>query len=206
VDQTEPKVANPNISAVSETTPEINVSEPGKAPPQSKTEGLNPQQSMSKTEDVASTHSERIDAEFVYNAAEPLGKTARLGLRKPKGVKFASFPEKLQYQPEFVTSEHLVHIFDLGEEPFLLLDSKRFDALSVWNSVAKQMGLRDAVLFLWSPQKCEFLIVPVSSLTKSVSTGADGDRLVAEVQRRGGLLFDWDKLRREAIRTGAYET
>ena len=145
-------------------------------------------------------------AEEVYKKVTPLGSTTRYGFRRPKGIKFTSIPEVTRHMPDFFTSTYLVEVMGLGRDGILKsLKVGKYEALKVWNKVAKMTGLLGLVFFIWNSSEREFLIV-------------DWDTIVGEVaysKRKYGIQvfesdgneyyrLDWERLRDKALTVGAY--
>jgi hypothetical protein len=55
-------------------------------------------------------------AEEVYQKVAPLGNTTRFRFRRPKGVKFGTFPEGIRHMPDFVTASYMVEVMGLGRD------------------------------------------------------------------------------------------
>lgn len=146
-------------------------------------------------------------AENVYEAVAPLGNTCRFGFRRPKGVKFSTFPEKLRHQPDFVTATYLVEVMGLGRDGILKsMKVSKYDALIVWNKVAKLLGLMGLVLFVWNSSKKQFLTLTWSSIVEEVAYSKKKYG-VQTFASDGNTYYrlDWDRLVDKAAYIGTFD-
>lgn len=147
------------------------------------------------------------EAEEVYQAVAPLGPTVRFGFRRPKGIRFSTFPEKLRHQPDFVTGTYLVEVMGLGRDGILKsMKVSKYDALIVWQKIAKQLGLLGLVLFIWNSHKKQFITLPWAAIVTEVAFSKKKYGVLAfESDGNTYYRLDWDRLVEKASYVGAYE-
>ena len=146
-------------------------------------------------------------AENVYKKVTPLGSTTRYGFRRPKGIKFTSIPEVTRHMPDFFTSTYLVEVMGLGRDGILKsLKTTKYEALKVWNKVAKMTGLMGLVFFIWNSSEREFLIVDWDTIVKEVSY-SKRKYGIQEFESDGNTYYrlDWERLRDKALTIGTHD-
>lgn len=146
-------------------------------------------------------------AENVFKEVQPLGNSTRFGFRRPKGVKFTQFPERLRHMPDFITPTYLVEVMGLGRDGILKsLKTTKYDALKWWHKVAKEGGLLGVVLFIWNSSKHEFLILSWDEIVKEVAYSKRKYGVQAfESDGNTYYRLDWDRLREKSVMVGAYD-
>lgn len=147
------------------------------------------------------------EAEGVFEAVLPLGNAIRYGYRRPKGIKFSTFPEKLRHQPDFVTATYLVEVMGLGRDGILKsMKVTKFNALKVWDKIARELGLLGVVLFVWNSSKKQFLVLSYKSIVKLVNASVKEYGVQRfEVDKVEYYRLDWEKLTAEATLIGAHD-
>jgi hypothetical protein len=147
------------------------------------------------------------EAEDVYQAVTPLGNTTRFGFRRPKGIRFSTFPENLRHQPDFVTSTYLVEVMGLGRDGILKsMKVSKYDALKVWNKIATMLGLMGLVIFVWNSSKKQFLTLTWSSIVEEVAY-SKRKYGIQSFESDGNTYYrlDWGRLVKKATFVGTYE-
>lgn len=147
-------------------------------------------------------------AEAVYEAVAPLGDTTRFGYRRPKGVKFSTFPEIVRHQPDFVTPTYLVEVMGLGRDGILKsMKTTKYEALKVWNKVAKMLGLLGLALFIWNSSKRQFIVIAWQDIVDEVGY-SKRKYGVQKFESDGHEYYrlDWDRLTERASFIGSYES
>lgn len=147
------------------------------------------------------------EAEDIYLQVKPLGSTTRFGFRRPQGVKFSDFPEKLRHQPDFVTPTYLVEVMGLGRDGILKsLKVSKYEALIVWNKAAKMFGLLGLVLFVWNSSKKQFVTLTWSSIVSEVAYSKKKYGVQA-FPSDGNTYYrlDWDRLVEKAAYVGSFD-
>ena len=135
-------------------------------------------------------------AENVYAEVKPLGNTTRFGFRRPKGVKFATFPEGLRHMPDFVTSSYLVEVMGLGKDGILKsMKVSKYNSLKYWNKFAQQLGLLGVVLFIWNSAKKQYIVLSWKSIVDEVAYCKRTDG-VKSFENDGNEYYPlrWDRL------------
>lgn len=147
------------------------------------------------------------EAEAVYEAVAPLGNTTRFGFRRPKGVRFSTFPEKLRHQPDFVTASYLVEVMGLGRDGILKsMKVSKYEALKVWHQFAKKLGLLGVVLFIWNSSERKFITLPWDALVKEVAYSKKKYGVLEfEVDGNQYYRLDWTRLIERAPYVGDYD-
>lgn len=147
------------------------------------------------------------EAEDVYLAVAPLGNTTRFGFRRPKGVKFSTFPEGLRHQPDFVTATYLVEVMGLGRDGILKsVKTSKYEALKVWNKVAKMLGLMGLVIFVWNSSKRQFITLSWSSIVEEVNFSKKKYGIQSfESDGNEYYRLDWDRLVKKATFVGTHQ-
>lgn len=146
-------------------------------------------------------------AESVYLETQPLGNTTRFGFRRPKGVKFSSFPEVARHQPDFISPSYLVEVVGLGRDGILKsMKTTKYEALKVWNKIAKMMGLLGVVLFIWNSHTKQFIILNWSDIVEEVAYSKKKYG-VQTFESDGNTYYrlDWERLKKRAAFVGDYE-
>jgi len=146
-------------------------------------------------------------AEKVYEAVAPLGNTTKFGFRRPKGVKFSTFPEKLRHQPDFVTASYMVEVMGLGRDGILKsMKTTKYEALKVWNAFAKRLGLLGVILFIWNSSKKQFITLTWDDLVKEVQFSKKKYGIQA-FENDGNEYYElhWDRLVERAAYVGDYD-
>ena len=146
-------------------------------------------------------------AEDVYKAVAPLGNTTRFGFRRPKGIKFSTFPETLRHQPDFVTATYLVEVVGMGRDGILKsIKVAKYEALKTWNKIAKMLGLMGLVVFVWNSHKHQFITLAWSSIVEEVNY-SKRKYGIQEFKSDGVQYYrlDWDRLVEKATFVGSFE-
>jgi len=146
-------------------------------------------------------------AESVYEAVTPLGNTCRFGFRRPQGIKFSTFPERLRHQPDFVTASYLVEVMGLGRDGILKsMKVSKYEALKGWDRFAKWLGLMGVMLFVWNSAEKQFLTLTWQDLVKEVAFSRKKYG-VQSFESDGNTYFrlDWDRLKERAAYVGDYD-
>ena len=145
-------------------------------------------------------------AEKVYQKVAPLGDTTRFRLRRPKGVKFGTFPVGFRYMPEFITAFYLVEAMGVGRDGILKsMEESKFGALKEWNKFAKRCGL-GLMVFVWNSSKRQFITLAWADVVREV-THSKKKYGVQQGENDGEAYFrlDWDRLVAAATYVGGYE-
>lgn len=109
------------------------------------------------------------EAESVYDSVLPLGPSTQFGFRRPKGVKFGSFPETLRHMPDRVTATYLVEVAGMGRDGILKsVKVQKYEALKVWDKIAKLTGLLGLALFVWNSSKKQYVVLGLKQINKLV--------------------------------------
>ncbi len=146
-------------------------------------------------------------AEAVYETVAPLGNTTRFGFRRPKGIKFSTFPQHLRHMPDFVTASYLVEVMGLGRDGILKsMKTTKYEALKVWHKVAKLLGLMGLVLFIWNSAEKKFLTLPWDAIVKEVAYSKKKYGVQA-FENDGNTYYrlDWERLVKAASFVGDYD-
>lgn len=109
------------------------------------------------------------EAEEIYEAVHPLGKTIRFGFRRPKGIDFKSIKDVFRHMPDYITeSNYLVEVMGLGRSGVLKsVKLEKYEALKVWAFIARLgSGL---VFFIWNSHEEEYLLLDWDAMKKIVS-------------------------------------
>ena len=146
-------------------------------------------------------------AEDVYEKVAPLGNTTRFGFRRPKGVKFSHFPEKLRHQPDFVTASYMVEVMGLGRDGILKsMKESKYEALKVWHKFAKALGLLGVVVFIWNSHERKFITLPWDAVVSEVAYSKRKYGIQA-FENDGNTYYrlDWTRLVEKASFVGDYD-
>ena len=146
------------------------------------------------------------EAETVYDAVLPLGAGTTFGFRRPKGIKFGTLPETLRHMPDRVTATYMVEVCGMGRDGILKsVKVEKYEALKVWEKVAKQIGLLGVALFVWNSSKRQFVVLTMKSITKLVRKSETelGIRSF-EVDGHEYFPMEWEWLVKEG-QVGTYE-
>jgi hypothetical protein len=136
-------------------------------------------------------------AEAVYEIVAPLGNTVRFGFRRPKGIKFGTFPEGLRHMPDFVTAHYLVEVMGLGRDGVLKsMKVSKYEALKEWNKFALRLGLLGLVLFIWNSSKQQYLVLSWQDIVDEVtySKRKHGGPLAFENDGNKYYALEWERL------------
>jgi hypothetical protein len=146
-------------------------------------------------------------AENVYREVTPLGNTTEFGFRRPKGVRFGSFPATLRHMPDFVTDTHLVEVMGLGRDGILKsMKLPKYEALKEWNKIAQQIGLMGLVLFVWNSSENQFLVLSWKDIVAEVGYSKKKYGVLAfENDGNEYYRLDWSRLKDKATFVGTHE-
>ena len=146
-------------------------------------------------------------AEHVYETVAPLGNTTKFGFRRPKGVKFSTFPVRLRHQPDFVTASYLVEVMGLGRDGILKsMKESKYDALKGWHKFAQWLGLMVVMQLVWNSAEKQFLTLTWEDLVKEVSFSKRKYGVQA-FENDGNTYYrlDWDRLKERAAYVGDFD-
>ena len=146
-------------------------------------------------------------AETVYERVRPLGSTTRFGFRRPEGVRFSQFPMVTRHMPDFITPTYLVEVVGLGRDGILKsMKTTKYDALKVWNQIAKRIGLLGLVIFVWNSHKKIFLVLSWKDVVEEVSYSRKKHG-IQTFKSDGNTYFrlDWERLVDRAVTIGSYD-
>lgn len=109
-------------------------------------------------------------AEAVFAEAKPLGRTARYGWRRPKGVSMQKMPEVIRYTPDFYSdSGFLVEVMGLGKDGILKsMKVDKWEAMKAWNTLAKT-GSAQLCFFIWNSSEEQYAVVSFEQMKRLVS-------------------------------------
>lgn len=144
-------------------------------------------------------------AEEVYQKVTPLGNTTRF--RRPKGVKFGTFPAGFRHMPDFMTASYLVEVMGLGRDGILRsMKVTKYKALKEWQKFAKRLGLLGLIVFVWNSSKQQFITLAWADVVREV-THSKNKYGVQQGENDGDAYFrlDWDRLVAAATYVGGYE-
>ena len=147
-------------------------------------------------------------AENVYAEVKPLGNTTRFGFRRPKGVKFGTFPEGLRHMPDYVTSSYLVEVMGLGRDGILKsMKVSKYEALKEWNKFARRIGLLGVVLFIWNSAKKQYMILSWQDIVDEVKYSKRKHDGPLSFQNDGNEYYplEWERLVAKATFLGDYD-
>jgi hypothetical protein len=114
------------------------------------------------------------EAEGIYKEVEPLGKSQRLGWRRPK-VAMSRMTDTLKHLPDFYAdSGYLVEVVGLGRDGILKIKLSKYEALKEWAKV------QAVVLFVWNSSERQWLVLGWD----------DVKRLVAKARNAGIEAFN----------------
>jgi len=146
-------------------------------------------------------------AEAVYEKVKPLGNTLKFGYRRPKGIRFSHLPPTVRHQPDFITPSHLVEVVGLGRDGILKsIKTSKYEALKVWNKIAKEMGLLGLVIFVWNSHKKTFLVLAWSDIVQEVAYSKRKHGLQT-FKNDGNTYYrlDWERLLKRAVTVGTFD-
>ncbi len=146
-------------------------------------------------------------AEHVYETVTPLGNTTKFGFRRPKGVVFSTFPERLRHQPDFVTASYLVEVMGLGRDGILKsMKVSKYEALKGWHRFAKWLGLLGVMLFVWNSSEKQFITLTWKDIVSEVSYSKNKYG-IQTFENDGNTYYrlDWDRLKARAAYVGDFE-
>lgn len=100
------------------------------------------------------------EAESVYEAVKPMGNTIRFGWNRPTGINFTKLPVVLRHMPDYYAQAgYFVEVVGLGRDDILKsIKVSKYDALKVWNKVAKLLDIKLAV-FAWNSHRQEYILL-----------------------------------------------
>lgn len=146
-------------------------------------------------------------AESVYDHVLPLGQSTQYGFRRPKGIKFATLPEKLRHAPDRVTPTYFVEVAGMGRDGVLkTVKVEKFEAMKAWDKIARQIGLLGLVLFVWNSSKKQYVVLGMKSLVKMVKKSeAEFGIQAFEVDGVQYYPLPWEWLTNEGQLVGSYD-
>lgn len=148
------------------------------------------------------------EAEGVYQDATPLGKTTRFGFRRPKGIKFGALPDPVKHMPDFITTTYLVEVCGLGRDGILKsIKVSKYEALKLWDKIAKQLGLLGVCVFVWNSSTRQFIVLNWKAIVDEVaySKRKHGGPLAFENDGNEYYPLDWERLKDKAQLVGAWD-
>ena len=146
-------------------------------------------------------------AENVYEAVTPLGNTTRFGFRRPRGVKFSTFPVRVRHQPDYITASYLVEVMGLGRDGILKsMKTSKYDALKGWHKFAQWLGLLGLMLFVWNSAEKQFVTLAWKDIVAEVAYSNRKYGLQSfENDGHEYYRLDWDRLKAKAAFVGDYD-
>lgn len=147
-------------------------------------------------------------AEVVYEEVKPLGNTTRFGFRRPKGVKFGTFPEGLRHMPDFVTASYLVEVMGLGRDGVLKsMKVSKYEALKAWNQFAIKIGLLGLVLFIWNSAKKQYVVLAWKDIVDEVKYSKNKHDGPKAFENDGNEYYpmEWERLVAKATFVGDHD-
>lgn len=109
-------------------------------------------------------------AENVFLEVAPLGRSQRLGWRRPK-ISMKHMPHDLRHMPDFYAdSGHMVEVVGLGRDGVLKVKLSKYEALKKWTKIGP------VVLFIWNSHLHQWTIL-----------GWDAIKRVVDKARRKGI-------------------
>ncbi len=147
-------------------------------------------------------------AENVYEAVKPLGSTIRFGFRRPKGIKFGTFPVGFRHAPDFITASYLVEVMGLGRDGILKsMKVSKYDALKEWHKFSIKLGGLGLVLFIWNSSKRQYVILAWSDIVDEVKYSKRKHGVqVFENDGNKYYRLEWSRLCSKATFIGDHET
>ncbi len=146
-------------------------------------------------------------AEAVYEAVAPLGSTTRFGYRRPKGVKFGTFPEALRHAPDFTTASYFVEVMGLGRDGILKsMKLSKYEALKIWHAHGKKIGLLGVALFIWNSSKKQYIVLSWKDIVEEVKYAKRADG-IQKFKNDGNEYYPlrWERLVERATFVGNYD-
>lgn len=146
-------------------------------------------------------------AENVYAEVKPLGQTIPFGFRRPKGVKFSSFPSGFRHMPDFITASYLVEVMGLGRDGILKsLKLSKYDALKEWHAHSLRLGGLGVAFFIWNSSKHQYLVLNWKDIVAEVAY-SKRKHGVQKFENDGNEYFrlDWARLVDKATFIGDHE-
>lgn len=147
------------------------------------------------------------EAERVYEAVKPLGNTHRFGFRRPKGIKFGTFPSGFRHMPDFITASYLVEVMGLGRDGILKsLKVDKYEALKYWHRLSMGFKGLGVAFFIWNSSKKNYIILAWSDIVEEVKYSKRKHGVQA-FENDGNEYYplDWDRLVDRATFVGSYE-
>lgn len=147
-------------------------------------------------------------AETVYMEVAPLGNTVRFGFRRPKGVKFGTFPEGLRHMPDFTTASYFVEVMGLGKDGVLKsMKVTKYEALKEWHRHALRIGLLGVVLFIWNSSKKQYIILSWGDIVDEVAYSKKKHRGPLAFENDGNKYYplEWERLVKKATFVGDHD-
>ncbi len=147
-------------------------------------------------------------AENVYSEVKPLGDTTRFGFRRPKGVKFSSFPPGFRHMPDFITASYLVEVMGLGRDGILKsLKVTKYEALKEWHKLSLRLGGLGVAFFIWNSSKSQYLVLNWKDVVAEVAYSKKKHGVqVFENDGNEYFRLDWARLVDKATFVGDHET
>jgi hypothetical protein len=146
-------------------------------------------------------------AEQVYEEVKPLGNTTRFGFRRPKGVKFSTFPVAFRHMPDFITASYLVEVMGLGRDGILKsLKLSKYEALKEWHKHSLKLGGLGVVFFIWNSAKRQYIILAWKDVVDEVKYSKRKYGVLAfENDGNEYYRLDWTRLVAKATFVGNHE-
>jgi hypothetical protein len=143
-------------------------------------------------------------AEQVYEKVKPLGNTTRFGFRRPKGVKFSTFPVGFRHMPDFITASYLVEVMGLGRDGILKsLKVTKYEALKEWHKHSLKLGGLGVVFFIWNSSKRQYIILAWKDVVEEVKYSKRTYGVLAfENDGNEYYRLDWERLVHKATFVG----
>ena len=147
------------------------------------------------------------EAERVYEAVKPLGSTIRFGFRRPKGIKFGTYPSGFRYMPDFMTASYLVEVMGLGRDGILKsLKVDKYEALKFWHKLSLGFKALGVVFFIWNSSKKNYVILAWTDVVEEVRYSKRKYGILAfENDGNEYYRLDWDRLVDKETFVGNYD-
>ena len=143
-------------------------------------------------------------AEAVYEAVHPLGRTVRFGWRRPKGISIKLMPNVIRHAPDYYADAgYLIEIMGLGRDGILKsFKLDKWSALKAWAALCAAGGAK-LVFFIWNSHEDTYAVVDWDGAKRLVNRARhrgieefnDGNRYYAipfeEIKEEAAIVGRW---------------
>lgn len=110
--------------------------------------------------------------------------------------------------PDAITTTYLVEVCGLGRDGILKsIKVSKYEALKVWNKIAKMLGLLGVAIFVWNSAERRYVVLPWSAIVEEVAYSKKKNGGPSAFANDGNEYWPipWSRLTAKAVLIGSWE-